>query len=194
MSIESVKSYNHLILCCPLLLLPSIFPSIRVFPSDSSLHQVASILELWLQHQSFPWIFRVDFLQDSLVWSCCPRDSQESSPAPQFKSMNSLVLQLSNPYMTSGKTIALTRWTFLGEVRSLDFNMVPRFVIPFMSRLAAALSWQRACITLWRYEPCGAGPRKTDRSVESSDKTCSTGGGGGKPLQYSCCGNTMTVW
>ena len=94
----------------------------------------------------------------------CPRDSQESSPAPQFKSMNSLVLQLSHPYMTSGKTIALTRWTFLGEVSSLVFNMVPRFVIPFMSRLAAALSWQRACITLWRHEPCGAGPRKTDRS------------------------------
>ena len=59
----------------------------------SSLYQVAKVLELELQHQSFQWIFRVDFLWDWLLWSpCCPRDSQDSSPAPQFKSISSLVL------------------------------------------------------------------------------------------------------
>ena len=58
-------------------------------------HQVAKILELQLQHQSFQWIFRADFLQDWLVWSpCCPRDSQESSPTSQFESINSLALSL----------------------------------------------------------------------------------------------------
>ena len=62
MSIESVMPSNHLILCCPLLLLPSIFPRIRVFSWVSSSHQVAKISQLQLQHQSFQWIFRVDFL------------------------------------------------------------------------------------------------------------------------------------
>ena len=59
-----------------------------------SFHQVTWVMELQLQHQSFQWIFRVDFLSDWLVWSpCCPRDSQESSPAPQFESINSSVLE-----------------------------------------------------------------------------------------------------
>ena len=68
-----------------------------------SSHQVTRILELWLQHQSFQWVFRVDFPQDWLVWSpCCPRDSQESSPAPHFKGINSLALcLLNNPALTS---------------------------------------------------------------------------------------------
>ena len=97
-SIQSVMLSNRLKLCHPLLLLPSIFPSIRVFFQwvDSS-HQVAKVLELHLRlhHQSFQWIFKVDFLQDWLIWSpCCPRDSQESPPAPLFKSINSLVLSL----------------------------------------------------------------------------------------------------
>jgi len=61
-----------------------------LFQWVSSLHQVTKVLELKFQHQSFQWIFRVDLLQDLLVWSsCCPRDSQESSPAPQFKSIHS---------------------------------------------------------------------------------------------------------
>ena len=78
MSIELVMSSKHLLLCCSLLLLLSIFPIIRALSSESS-HQVAKVLELQLQHQSFQWIFRVDFLQDWLVWSpFCPRDSQES--------------------------------------------------------------------------------------------------------------------
>ena len=98
-----------------------------LFKSVSSLHQVAKVLEVQLQHQSFQWIFRTDFLYDELVRSpCSPRDSQESSPILQFKSTNSLVLSFlygatltSHPYMTTGKTIALTTWTFVDKVMSL---------------------------------------------------------------------------
>ena len=91
MSIELVMPSNHLILCRPLLLLPSIFPSIRVFSNESVLRirwsQVLE-LELELQHPFFQWIFRIDFPQDGLVGSpCLPRDSQESSPTPRFKSI-----------------------------------------------------------------------------------------------------------
>ena len=75
----------------------------NIFQWVGSSHQVAKILELQLQHQSFQWTFRVDFLWDWLGWSpCCPRDSQESSPAPQFKSINSLALSLLyGPTLTS---------------------------------------------------------------------------------------------
>ena len=74
-----------------------------LFQWVSCSHQVAKVLEFQLQHQSFQWIFRADFLQDWLVWSpCSPRDSQESSPTPQFKSINSLTLSfLYNPILTS---------------------------------------------------------------------------------------------
>ena len=96
MSIELMMASNHLILCHPLLLLPSILPSSqRLFQWVGSSHQVTKILQLQIQHQSFQWIFRIDFLEDWLVWSlCCPRDSQESSLAPQFKSICSLALSL----------------------------------------------------------------------------------------------------
>ena len=97
MSIELVMPSNHLNLCRPLLLLPSIFHSIRVFCNESVLpirwpkHWSLSIL----QHQSFQWTLRTDLLQDGLVRSpCSPRDSQESSPTPQFKSINSSALSL----------------------------------------------------------------------------------------------------
>ena len=132
---------NHLILCCPLLLPPSVFPSIRVFSNESvSLHQVAKVLEFQLQYQSFQWISRTEPLQDWLVRSpCSPRDSQESSPTPQFKSINSLVLSfLYNPTLTSGKTIALTRWTFVGKVMSLLLNMLFRLVITFLPIIVIA--------------------------------------------------------
>ena len=69
MSTESAILSNHLIFCHPLLLLPSIFPSIRLFQWVSSAHQVAKVLELQLKHQSFQWIFKVDFLLDWLVWT-----------------------------------------------------------------------------------------------------------------------------
>ena len=85
------------------------------FQRVSFSHQLAKVMELQLQHQSFQWIFRTDFLLDRLVWSpYSPRDSQESSPTPQVKSINSLafswrmVVQVSHPYMTTRKTIALT--------------------------------------------------------------------------------------
>ena len=108
MSIESVMPSNHLILCCPLLLPPSIFPSIRVFSNESALHI------RWPKYWSFSLSlspsneysglisFRMDWL-DLLVGSpCSPRDSQESSPTPLFKSLNSSVLSLlHSPTLTS---------------------------------------------------------------------------------------------
>ena len=103
MPIESVMPSNHLILCRPLLLLPPT-PLIRVFSNESVLcHQVAKVLEFQLQHQSFQWTPRTDLLQDGLVGSpCSARDSQEPSPTPQFKSINSSVLNLLySPTLTS---------------------------------------------------------------------------------------------
>ena len=105
MSFESKMPSNYLILCHTLLLSSSCSLSQhqRLFQWVSSSHQVAKVLELQLQCQSFQWIFRVDFLCDWLVWSlCCPRDSQESFPTPQFKSINSSVLSLLyGPTLTS---------------------------------------------------------------------------------------------
>ena len=145
---------NHLILCRPLLLLPSIFPSIRVFSNKSAL------CIRWPKYWSFCFsispsneyaglISLIDWrIQDWLVWSpYSPRDSQNSSPTPQFISINSLhsaffTVQLSHPYMTTGKTIALTRRTFVVEVMSLLFNMLSRLVIAFLPRSKCLLiSW-----------------------------------------------------
>ena len=131
---------NHLILCRPLLLLPSIFPSIRAFSNES-------VLRIrWPKYWSFSFSISPSNEYSGLISfsglvgsPCSPRDSQESSPTPQFKSINSLALSflyspLSHPYMTTGKTIALTRWTFVGKVMSLLFNMLPRLVITFLPR------------------------------------------------------------
>ena len=93
MSIEAVMPSNHLILCHHLHLLPSIFSSIRAFSNDLAVH-ISWPKELHLQHQSFQWIVTVDVLLDWLVWSGWPRDSQESSQAPQFEGINSLTLSL----------------------------------------------------------------------------------------------------
>ena len=105
-------------------------------------------MELQLQHHSLQRNPRADLLQNGLVGSpCSPRDSQESSPIPQFKSINSSALslfmvQLSHPYMTTGKIIALTLRTFVGKVTSLLFNMLSRFVIAFLPRRKHLLiSW-----------------------------------------------------
>ena len=80
----------------------------------------------------------ISFRMDLFGSPCSPRDSQESSPTPQFKSINSsalsFIVQLSHPHMTTGKTIALTRWTFVGKVMSLVFNMLYRLVIAFLPR------------------------------------------------------------
>ena len=111
-----------------------------LFQRVSSLHHVAKVLELQLQHQSFQWVFRVDLLQDWLVWFLCgPRNSQETSSAPKFESIISLVPcicygPLSHLYMTAGKTTGLTIHTFVGKVVSLLLNTLARFVLTFLTR------------------------------------------------------------
>ena len=96
-----------------------------LFQWVNSSHEVAKVLEFQLQHQSFQRTPRAALLQNGLVGSpCSPRDSQESSPTPQFKILRGsafFTVQLSHPYMTTGKTIALTRQTFVDKVMSLLF-------------------------------------------------------------------------
>ena len=144
---------NHLILCRPLLL-SSVFPSIRVFSNES----VPCIR--WPKYWSFRFSNRsLKRILTSLGWlvgsPCSPGDSQESSPTPQFKSLNSSVLNflysphLSHPYMTTGKTIALNRWTFVSKVTSLLFNMLSRLVIAFIPRSKYLLiSWLQSPSTV----------------------------------------------
>ena len=105
---------------------------------------MAKVLEFQLQHHSFQRNPRADLLQNGQVGSPYnPRDSQEFSPTPhQFFSTQLSLVQLSHPYMTTGKTIALTRWTFVGKARSLLFNMLSRLVIVFLPRSKSLLiSW-----------------------------------------------------
>ena len=115
-------------------------PASGSFPMSQLFAWGGEVLEFQPQHQSFQWTSRAVLLQNGLVGSLCsPRDSQESSPTPQFKSINSLTLsflhiQLSHPYMTTGKTIALNRWTSVGKVMSQLFNMLSRLVITFLPR------------------------------------------------------------
>ena len=117
-----------------------------LFQWVSSSHQVAQVLEFQLQHQSFQWIFRTDFLYDGLVRSPCnPGYSQESFPTPQFKRINSSVLSfLYSPTLTSIHDYwkNLTRWTFVGKAMSLLFNVLSRLVIAFLPRSKCLLiSW-----------------------------------------------------
>ena len=135
-SIKSVMPSNQLILCHPLLL-PSIFPSIRVFSNElglfqwvGPLHQVAKVLELQLQHQSFqehPGLnsFRMDWL-DLLAVQRTPKSLLQhySSKASILRGSAFFTVQLSQPHMTTGKTIALTRRTSVGNVMSLLLNML----------------------------------------------------------------------
>ena len=133
MSIELVMPSNHLRLCRPLLLLPSIFPSISLFYWVSSLHQVAKVLEL--QHQSFQW--SQGWLPLGLTGLILLQSKGLSKSLLQHHNLKASILwcsaffmiQLSHPYMTTGKTIALTRWTFVGKVMTLLFNMLSRLVI-----------------------------------------------------------------
>ena len=136
MSIESVMPSIHLILCCPLLLPPSIFPSIRVFSRKSVLHI------RWPKYWSFSFSicpsneysglisFRIDWLDllavQGILKSLLQHHSSKASIpwCPAF-----FIVQLSYPYMTTGKTIALTRRTFVGKVMSLLLNMLSRFDI-----------------------------------------------------------------
>ena len=130
---------NHLILCHPLLLPPSVFPSIQLFSNESALHI------RWPKYWSFSFSISPSKEYSGLI--SFRMNSQESSPTPQFKSINSLALSfLYSPtltsYMTTGKTIALTRWTFVGKVMSLLFNKLSRLVITFLPRSKHLLiSW-----------------------------------------------------
>ena len=137
---------KHLILCRPLLLLPLIFPSVRVFSN------VLALLVRWPKYWSFSITlsneysglisFRIDWFALLAV-----QGTQESSPAPQFKTSvlwhsAFFMAQLSHPYMTTGKIIALTRQTFVGKVVSLLFNTLSMFIIAFLSRSKHLLiSW-----------------------------------------------------
>ena len=131
-SIDSVMPSNHLILCHPLLLLPSIFASIRVFSNESALRIK------WPKYWSFSFnisptnehpgrISLVDWLDLLAVQGTLKSLLQHhSSKASILRCSAFFIVQLSHPYMTTGKTIALTRWTFVGKVTSLLFNMLSR--------------------------------------------------------------------
>ena len=131
MSIVSVMPSNHLILCCPLLLLPSIFPSIRVFSNESTLHM------RWPKYWSFSFnislsnehpgliSFRMDWLDLLAVQGTLKSLLQHhSSKASTLWCSAFFIVQLSHPYMTTGKTITLTRQTFVDKVMSLLLNML----------------------------------------------------------------------
>ena len=132
---------NHLILCHPLLLPPSMFPSIRVFSNESVL------CIRWPKYWSFSFnispfneysvliSFRMDWL-DLLAGQRTLKSllQHHSAKASILQRSAFFIVQLSQPYMTTGKTIALTRWTFVGKVMSLLFNMLPRLVIIFLPR------------------------------------------------------------
>ena len=124
-----------------------IFPASESFPMSWLFTSGGRNIELQLHHQSFQWIFRVDFLSDRLIWSCYPRDSQKSSPTPQLKTINSLVLSLVYaPTLISihdyWKNYSLTLWTFVDQVMSLLFNTLSWFVITVFPRSKHLLiSW-----------------------------------------------------
>ena len=149
MSIESVMPSKHLILCCPLLLLPSIFPSIRVFSNESALHI------RWPKYWSFSFnispsnehprviSFRMDWLDLHAVQGTLKSLLQHHSSKASILQLSAFfIVQLSHPYMTTGKTIALTRRTFVGKIMSLLLNMLSRLVITFLPRSKCLLiSW-----------------------------------------------------
>ena len=140
MCIKSVIPPNHLILCQPLLLLPSIFPSIRIFSSESSLHIK------WPKYWSFSFSisssneyrglisFRVDYFDILAVQGTLKSLLQHNSKTSILWHSAFFMVQLSHLYMTTGKTIALTLWTSVGKMMSLFFNMLSRLVIAFLPR------------------------------------------------------------
>ena len=149
LSIESVMPFNHLILCHPPFLLPSVFPSIRVFSNELVLHF------RWPKYWSFSFSispsneysglisFRMDWLDLLAVQGTLKSLPQHhSSKASILQHSAFFTVQLLHQYMTTGKTIALTRWTFVGKVMSLLFNMLSRLVITFLLRSKCLLiSW-----------------------------------------------------
>ena len=165
-SIESVMPSNHLILCHPLFLPPSIFPSIRVFSNES-------VLRIrWPKYCSFSInispsneysgliSFRMDWLDLLAVQGTLKSLLQyHSSKASVLRCSAFFIVQLSQPYMTIGKTIALTRWTFVGKVMSLIFNMLSRLIIAFLPRSNRLLiSWLQSSTALILEPPNKACP------------------------------------
>ena len=157
MSIELMMPSNHLILGCPLLLLPSIFLSITVFSNESALHI------RWPKYWSFSFnispsnehpgliSFRMDWLDPLAVQGTLKSLLQHhSSKVSILRCSASFTVQLSHPYMTTGKTIAWTRQTFVDKVMSLLFNMLSRLVITFLPRSKCLLiSWlQSPCVVI----------------------------------------------
>ena len=132
---------SHFILCCPLLFLPSIFPSIRVFSNES-------VLRIrWPKYWSFSFSiipsseysklisFGMDWLDLLAVQGTLKSLLKHHSSKASILQLSAFfMVQLSHPYMTTGKTMALTRWTFVGKVMSLLFNMLSRLVIAFLPR------------------------------------------------------------
>ena len=152
MFIELVMPSNHLILCRPLLLLPSIFPSMKGFSNESALRI------RWPKYWSFSFSispsnedpglisFRMDWL-DLLAVQGTPKSLLQhySSKASILQLSAFFIVQLKHPYMTTGKTIALTRWTFVVKVMSLLLNMLSRLVITFLPRSKCLLiSWLKS--------------------------------------------------
>ena len=149
MSIESVMPSNHLIPCHPLLLPPSIFPSIRLFSNESVLcikwpkyWRFSFNISLSNEYSSLI-SFRISWLDLLAVQGTLKSVLQHhSSKASNLRCSAFFIVQLSHPHMTTGKTIALTRWTFVGKVMSLVFNMLSRLVITFLPRSKCLLiSW-----------------------------------------------------
>ena len=139
---------NHLILCHPLLLPPSIFPSIRVFSNESVLHM--RLTKYWSfsfsispsNEYSGLISFRMDWLDVLAVQGTLKSLLQHHSSKTILQCSAFFTVQLSHPYMTTGKTIALTRWTFVDKVMSLLFNILSRLVITFLPRSKRLLiSW-----------------------------------------------------
>ena len=169
---------NHFILCHPLLLLPLIFPSIRVFSKESILHI------RWPKYWSFSFsispsneysgliFFKID-LSDLLEVQGTLKIllQHHTSKASILQHSAFFMVQLSHPYMTTGKGIALTRWIFVGKVMSLLFNTLSRLAIAFLLRSKHLLVIQE----IRNYNP----------------PTPSLGEGNGTPLQYSCLENPM---
>ena len=192
MSIKSVMPFNHLILCHPLLLLPSIFPSSRVFFNELVL------CIRWPKYWSFSFSispsneylglisFRMDWLDLLGVQGTLKSLLQHhSSKASILQCSVFFMVQLSHPYVTTGKTIALTRWTFFGKGMSLLFDMLSGLVIAFLPRKQHLLiSWLQSPSAVI-LEPTFSLSSFTFNMVDSSDKTWSTAEGNGKPLQYS---------
>ena len=140
-SIELVMPSNHLILCLPLLLPPSIFPSIRVFSSEPVLR--IRCPKFWSfsfnisPSNEYPGLisFRIDWLDLLAVQGTLKSLLQhDGSKAPILRHSAFFIVQLSHPHMTTRKTIARTRWTFVGKIMSLLFNMLSRLVITFFPR------------------------------------------------------------